>query len=111
MSKKGYFWLPILSGTLSATILFVLLLYYDWLNILTCLLIPFFSGFICLSFANKIIQQDKLCNICLPWAALVLLVPFSYWKVKLLIIAMFPLASFGGLLASYFFLRNKNKDD
>lgn len=98
--NKTYFWLPILLGSLSTLISFTTLLYYNYLNPLTCLIIPLLTGFIALLVSNPLVRQDKLCQICLPWVCLVIFIPFSYWKLKVFIIAIFPIASLGGWLAS-----------
>lgn len=109
--KNPHFWLPIFAGTITALLLFTILLYFNWLNIFTCLAIPSVSGFVTLSVANPIVKVDKICQLCLPWASLVLLVPFAYWKLKILIIVMFPIASFGGWLAAKLFIKIRNYSD
>lgn len=109
--KKPHFWLPIIAGTISALLLFTILLYFNWLNVASCLAIPILSGFVTLSVANPIIKTDKICQLCLPWASLVLLVPFAYWKLKILIIVMFPIASLGGWLAAKLFIKLRSYSD
>lgn len=96
--------LPISLGTLTALALFTLFAYLNTLNIITCLfIIPFSSGFMTLITSPSLIRQDKLSQICLPWLALliILFLP-SYWRLKVLIILVFPIASLGGYLAHQF---------
>ncbi|UYZ82621.1 hypothetical protein MTZ49_08305 [Entomomonas sp. E2T0] len=105
IKKRIYFWPPILVGTASALIIFTALLYFSWLNVITCLIIPIMSGFITLAIANPLVQSDRVCQIFLPWASLVLLIPFAYWKLKILILLVFPIASLGGWLAGQLFTK------
>lgn len=94
------FWAPLLSGTLTGLILFILAVYFDFANILVCLfVIPFTAGFVTLIRANALIQADLISRIFLPWAALVITLPLAYWKLKIFILLTFPIASVGGWVA------------
>lgn len=99
---KIQFWIPILSGAASALGLFILFGYVDFLNVFTCLaIIPFTSGFLTLLVTHPILRGDRICQILLPWAALLvtMLLP-SYWKWRVFTLLVFPVASMGGIAAN-----------
>lgn len=99
-SHKSNFWSPLLSGTLTGLLLFTLALYFNFANFLIYIFfIPFSAGFVTLLRANSLTQSDNIARIFLPWAALVITLPLAYWKLKILIIVTFPIASLGGWLA------------
>lgn len=107
---KQFFWRPILLGTITALALFTLFAYFAFINIITCLfIVPFSAGFITLATSNAVVKRDKICQIFLPWAALVMLLLFpAYWKLKVLIILVFPIASLGGLTLGKLFNKFNN---
>lgn len=100
ITQQKKFWAPLLSGTITGLVLFILAVYFDFANILICLFfIPFTAGFVTLIRANALIQADLISRIFLPWAALVITLPLAYWKLKIFILLTFPIASLGGWVA------------
>lgn len=99
-SPPKNFWSPLLGGTFTALFLFILVLYFNVANVFICIFfIPFSAGFITLWLAAPTIQADFISRLFLPWAALIITLPLAYWKLKILILITFPIASLGGWLA------------